>query len=284
MMTTVNVRSTPFELMVRKDTRFDFSGLEDVLHTDGNLYISHFFNSLSLVTPVTEGVLIRAIREAQPLLPGSGLEADAAAFIGQEAIHSREHRALNRRLAELGFDASSVVDEFETEIRQLEETMTLQERLALVVAGEHAIYALARALLASNYGNSEQNSVVKALFVWHALEEMEHQSVCDDIYRQLFGWGMKHRIIYLRMYLVAGKLLSMMLTRLMRALRAKSRGPEPGEFKAFLSWLLHDPGVGVITLRELLVFFSPGFSHWSRREQDQELIQRNLEVVLKSVA
>lgn len=187
MMTTVNVRSTPFELTVRKDTRFDFSGLEDVLHTDGNLYISHFFNSLSLVTPVTEGVLIRAIREAQPLLPGSGLEADAAAFIGQEAIHSREHRALNRRLAELGFDTSPVVDEVETEIRQLEETMTLQERLALVVAGEHAIYALARALLASNYGNSEQNSVVKALFVWHALEEMEHQSVCDDIYRQLLG-------------------------------------------------------------------------------------------------
>ena len=283
-MTMTAVRSTPFELVVRKDTRFDFSGLDDALHTDGNLYISQFFNALSLVTPITEGILIRAIRKTQPLLRGSALEADAAAFIGQEAIHTREHRALNQRLAELGFDTREVVNEIEAEIKQLEESMTLQERLALVVTGEHAIYALARALLALDYGKSEQKSEVKALFVWHALEEMEHQSVCDDIYRQLFGWGMKHRLVYLKVYLLASKLLYMMVSKSMKELLGKSRRPEPGEYKAFLYWLLHKPGVGVITFKELMAFLSPGFSHWRRCEQDQELIRRNLEIVSPSIS
>ena len=206
-MNTSIARSTPFELEVRKDTRFDFSGLDDAIHTEGNLYTSHFFNALSLMTPITEGILIRAIREAQPLLKGSALEDDAKAFIGQEAIHTREHRELNRKLAELGFNAEEAIQEIEFEVEKLEQSMSLQERLAIVVTGEHVIYSLARALLTADYQSVSQNEEVKMLFVWHALEEMEHQSVCDDIYKKLYGEGIKHQLLYFRIFVLASQLL-----------------------------------------------------------------------------
>lgn len=273
------VRSTPFELTVRKQTRFEFSELDNAIHTEGNLYISHFFNALSLVTPITEGILIRAIREIQPSLEGSGLEADASAFIGQEAIHTREHRALNRRLAELGVNAEKILEELEAGVKELEASLSLQERLALVITGEHAIYSVARALLTSDYVKCQQQNDVKSLFAWHALEEMEHQSVCDDIYRYLYGWGIKHRLIYFRMFPVAGKLLVRMLSKLMKGLLEDSRNPEKNEYREFLRWLLRKPGVGVIITKELLAFFSPRFAHWRRVEEDQKLIQLNLQMI-----
>ena len=42
-----SVRTTPFELEVRKDTRFDFSNTP-VIHTSNNIYISHLYNAVSL--------------------------------------------------------------------------------------------------------------------------------------------------------------------------------------------------------------------------------------------
>ena len=278
-MTTTAVRSTPFDLEVRKSTRFDFTGLEHAMHTEGNLYTSHFFNALSLMTPITEGILIRAIRESQPLLAGTGLEADAKAFIGQEAVHTREHRELNRQLAALGFDTQEVIDDIEAKVEQLEKSLTLQERLAVVITGEHVIYSVARALLTSGYCDAEQQEEVKRLFLWHALEEMEHQSVCDDIYRHLYGTGIKHKLIYYRIFLLASKLLLGMILKLFKGLLAQSRTPENGELKLFLSWLLVKPGVGSITAKELLAFFTPWFDHWKRSKEDKSLINQNLRTV-----
>mgnify|MGYP000080977584 CR=1 FL=1 len=274
--TSHNIRSTPFELQVRKDTRFDFSSVDTSIHTEGNLYTSHFFNALSLVAPLTEGMLIRAIRKAQPMLEGSEFANDAKAFIGQEAIHTREHRAFNKRLEELGLDAKATLEEMEQGIKEIEATKTLQEHLAIVVTGEHIIYAFTRALLASSHRHFEQHDTVRALFIWHSLEEMEHQSVCDDIYKHLYGTGTEHRVLYYRSLTSTGNLLGRIVVKLIRSLLAQSREPKKGELREFISWLVRTPGMGTIATKEILSFFSPRFNHWSRLEEDQKLISTHL--------
>lgn len=283
MTTTLkNIRSTPFELQVRKDTRFDFSSLDTTIHTENNLYTSHFFNALSLVAPLTEGMLIRAIRKAQPMLRGCELESDAHAFIGQEAIHTREHRALNNRLKELGLNAKSTLDEMEQDIKEIEATKSLQEHLAIVVTGEHAIYSFTRALLASSHHDGKQHETVRALFIWHSLEEMEHQSVCDDIYKHLYGKSAEHSMLYYRSFVSTGHLLGRMIVKLMRSLLAQSRNPRKGELREFISWLIRTPGIGAIAAKEILGFFSPRFAHWSRLEEDTKLISSHLKSIIEN--
>jgi len=280
-MTTTpqSIRSTPFELQVRKDTRFDFSSVDTAIHTEDNVYTSHFFNALSLVAPLTEGMLIRAIRKAQPMLEGSELANDAIAFIGQEAIHSREHRAFNNRLMEIGFDGKAILEEMEQDIKEMEATKSLQEHLAIVVTGEHVIYAFTRSLLATSHHQFEQHDTVRALFNWHALEEMEHQSVCDDIYKHLYGKGIDHRLLYFRTLTSTGNLLGSIVVKLMRSLLAQSRKPKKGELREFISWLVLSPGMGRIATKEILGFFSPRFNHWSRLEEDQKLISAHLKLI-----
>lgn len=285
MMTLNNapVRSTPIALEVRKDTRFDFSAVP-AIHTEDNLYISHFFNALSLVAPITEGMLIRAIRDAQPLLAGTVLAADAHAFIGQEALHTREHRELNRRLEVLGFHMEKMSSDIESMVKKQEATVSLKQRLAVVVSGEHAIYALSRALLVVEHNSFQQDPEVSRLFVWHALEEMEHQSVCHDIYKHLYGGGLTNRFIQGLAFVSVNRTLYRAISKLMKALLAQDRAPRKGELLAFWRWMLKNPAIGSVGTRELLAYFSPVFSHWRRNEEDQRLIQENLGLVYQTQA
>jgi uncharacterized protein len=273
-----NNRSTPFVLEVRKDLRFNFENVPGI-HTADNLYISHFFNALSVITPVTEGVLIRAIRKAQPEITGTQFEADAKAFIGQEAIHTREHRALNQRLADLGYDMREVLHKIDDEVEKIENEMSLQEALAFVVTGEHAIYSIARTLLNIPHADYDQHTEVRKLFSWHALEEMEHQSVCDDIYTHLYGKGISQKFVYYRIFAKAANFLGRKITRLMNELIEQDREPKPGELQQFLKWMVSSPAVGSKTMLELMGFFSPLFSHWQRETEDRLLIDENLKFV-----
>lgn len=279
MNTTITARrSTPFTLEVRKETRFDFSAVP-AIHTADNLYISHFLNALSLVAPLTEGILIRAVRDAQPLLEGTNLAVDARAFIGQEAIHTREHRELNRRLESLGFRLDEMSRQMEAKARRLEAKMSLRDRLAIVVTGEHAIYALSRAWLSCDLNGFRQDPEVRRLFTWHTLEEMEHQSVCDDIYRHLYGDGLANSLVRGRAFLGVNRLLFRMITRFMAALLAHDRPSHPGELRAFWRWMLINPAIGLIGARELAAYGLPTFSHWRRADEDQRLIRDNLGLV-----
>ncbi len=270
-------RTTPFALEVRKTTRFDFTDVP-AIHTADNLYVSHFFNALSLVAPITEGMLIRAIRDAQPLLEGTSLVADAQAFVGQEATHTREHRELNRRLGALGFDVETLPAKLDALARRNEAKMSLRKRLAIVVAGEHVIYAICRAFLTCNRSKFVQHPEVTRLLAWHALEEMEHQSVCDDIYRHLFGSGPTDRLLYTTAYLGTNRVLYRAVAKLMQSLLADDRPPRDGELKEFRAWLFREPGIGNVAARELLGWFSPTFEHW-RRDEDRALIDASIRLV-----
>ncbi|MDO8329219.1 MAG: metal-dependent hydrolase [Fluviicoccus sp.] len=277
-MNAKHTRSTPIALEVRKETRFDFSTVP-AIHTEDNLYISHLFNALSLIAPITEGMLIRAIRDAQPLLQGSVLAADAQAFIGQEAIHTREHREFNRRLGELGFSIEKMSEVMESITKKNESTMSLKQRLAVVVTGEHVIYSLSRAFLAADLKGFQQHPEVTRLLKWHALEEMEHQSVCHDIYTHLYGNSVANQLVYNLTFVGINRSLYQGVAQLMKALLAQDRAPRKGEFLAFLRWMLRDPAIGKDIARELLAYFSPVFMHWRRSNDDQRLIRENLDFV-----
>ena len=157
--------------------------------------------------------------------------------------------------------------------------MSLRQRLACVVAGEHVIYALCRAFLVSDRSAVQQHPEVEHLLVWHALEEMEHQSVCDDIYRHLFGKGLTDRFVYTAAFIGVNRVLYRAVAALMQNLLAQDRAPREGEREAFRRWLFRQPGIGMIAARELLGWFSPAFSHWRHGSMDRVLIEANLRVV-----
>src|SRR3954452_13503064 len=124
-------------------------GLPKHFAADGDLILSHVAASLSAVFPDGEDFFVRSVRNFRDQITDAELKRQVAGFIGQEAMHGREHRTFNDRLDELGYPTKR----FE---RMTKRGLALRERLlppvsnlAATAALEHFTATLAELLLTS---------------------------------------------------------------------------------------------------------------------------------------
>src|SRR5207244_6836667 len=75
---------------------------------DGDLVLSHLAAALSAVFPDGEDFFVRSVRHFRDGVADPALKRQVAGFIGQEAMHGREHRVLNDRLDGLGYPTKRV--------------------------------------------------------------------------------------------------------------------------------------------------------------------------------
>lgn len=206
---------------------------------DGDLVLSHVAAGLSAVFPDGEDFFVRSVRHYRDRITDPELKRQVAGFIGQEALHGREHRAFNDRLAALGYPTKR----FETLTRK---GLELRERVAPPIANlaataalEHFTATLAELVLSNDevrglFGHDE----VRNLFTWHALEESEHKAVAFDVYKAVGGsermrvWTMKALRIGFVLGMVVQVIVSLLGDRaayrprtLVRSLRRLRRSP-----------------------------------------------------------
>ena len=75
---------------------------------DGDLLQSHIMATLSATFPKGEQFFVDSVRAFRSQIDDEELRRQVAGFIGQEAIHGREHRVFNDRLSELGYPTKEV--------------------------------------------------------------------------------------------------------------------------------------------------------------------------------
>jgi predicted metal-dependent hydrolase len=252
--------TSPIEIPVRRDIAFDFSSTPAVHHA-GNPYISHFWNTLSILGPSVERPVIKALRRALEDVRDERLRRDVQAFLAQEGLHTHHHRRFNDHLATLGYDLSPVVARVDAALDDYLEPLDLKAMLATTIAGEHVIYEMARPLVHDPRMLADMDPEVRRLFVWHALEEMEHQSVAGDVYRHLFGksvpWNERARALH-----AATRLLLRTSQEIYSALLV--REPESARADRVAAWrfMLLSPGYARRVAARLPRFLLPSFRHW----------------------
>ena len=113
-------------------------------------------------------------------------------FTTQEAIHSREHAAFNRRAADAGYDLTKLEAQVE---RRLAVTRTKPPivSLAATMALEHFTAILAHELLKDPRHLAEADKEAADLWRWHACEEIEHKGVAYDTWLHATRHGRARR-------------------------------------------------------------------------------------------
>jgi predicted metal-dependent hydrolase len=155
---------------------------------DGDLILSHLAAGLSAVFPDGEDYFVRSVRHFRDQITDPDLRRQVTGFIGQEAMHGREHRAFNDRLQELGYPTKRVERLTKFGLTLRERIAPAKSNLAATAALEHFTATLAELVLSSEetralFGDQE----VLNLFLWHALEESEHKAVAFDVYKAVGG-------------------------------------------------------------------------------------------------
>jgi uncharacterized protein len=189
-MTTPAQTSDPSRHVPTRRISFEES-LRDVprhFAVDGDLIMSHIAAALSAVFPDGEDYFVRSVRHFRDQITDPALKRQVTGFIGQESMHGREHRALNDRLAQLGYPTKRIERITKWGLGTRERIASPKANLAATAALEHFTATLAELLLTDeevrdHFGHPE----VRNLFLWHALEESEHKAVAFDVYKAVEG-------------------------------------------------------------------------------------------------
>ncbi len=187
---TATLTPTPARIVPTRRVSFDYS-LDDVpkyFAGDGNIVFSHLIVALSSVFPDGEDFFVRSVRHFRDQIDDPELRKQVGGFIGQEAIHGREHREVNDRFAELGYP-SKIIERFTRKGLAIRERLApAKANLAATAALEHYTATLAETLLSSPEARSViDHEEIRSLFLWHALEESEHKAVAFDVYKAVGG-------------------------------------------------------------------------------------------------
>jgi hypothetical protein len=156
---------------------------------DNHAFKTAWFNAMSITFPLGEKFFIDSVRYYSGEITEPKLTADIKGFCGQEGFHSREHQRYNETLCrQRGYDLALLEGRLESNIKRAYKFLSPLQRLAATAALEHITAILAEsALSADNPMIDTTDSAMRALWNWHAAEEMEHKSVAFDVYRAVGG-------------------------------------------------------------------------------------------------
>lgn len=216
---------------------------------------TQLFNALSIVFPRGEKMFVEAVRAHKDLVTDPALKQAVRDFIGQEVNHSRAHVEFNDWLASLGLPIAELDREIEARMKQ-NERLSPARRLAATCALEHFTAILAAALLEHPELLAEMHEDVRPLWLWHAIEELEHKSVAFDVYRAAGG---TYRMRVGMMALVTVTFLSRVARRYRRLLREEGlQGDRRARLRSALKFF-GPRGVLAGALPAYLAYYRPDF-------------------------
>lgn len=173
------------EITVRR-MDFDFQNVPRYW-ADNSPFLTHVLNALSATFPVGERFFVDSVRHFRERIRDPKLKKEVSDFIGQEAMHAREHDSYNGYARAHGIGLAAIEDEISRRISYIRKHMSPERQLAMTCALEHFTAIMAEAFLSNPEMYENLDPSMAKLWLWHAVEENEHKGVAFDVYQEQVG-------------------------------------------------------------------------------------------------
>jgi len=235
-----------------RDICFDLSATPPKWH-GGSAGVTGFFDALSACFPLGEAFFIRSVKRAAANIDDDALDAAVRGFAGQESVHSREHRAYNKRLSDAGYDIAAMERAQAKTIVWIEEKLGEEAAAGITACMEHMTSVLAEQVTGDDAFFSDADPAMRELWVWHAMEEAEHGDVAFDVFmRKQPGYFYRAWLMALSTYM-----LFEILIRNYGLIAKKNR--VRGATRDMLGFLFGSPGFLRRSIIPYFRWFAPGF-------------------------
>lgn len=236
--------------------------------------ITHFMTALSALFPDGEKLFIdsvRAVRYHPAIKDNQALQKEISAFIGQEAMHTKEHENFNASAKRFGHDVEKYEREtgaliqgarkwFARVVKPFGMTQEMVD-LTATTALEHFTATIASQLLVNEHIQKLMTDpTMSYMWYWHAVEENEHKAVAFDVYEAVFGKGIKAYGLRTTALVVSMVLIFMAQSSFVVRL-LKEDGKLNLKELGIIYKYAYSPSKGIITgmTKEMLAYFKPGF-------------------------
>lgn len=166
---------------------FEFDGKTPRYWYDNDAFLSTYWVMLSALFPEGEQFFVDSVRHFRDQITDPVLKAQVAGFIGQEAMHTKEHEAANEAMTRMGMDANRIDRQLKPILKLVRKVTTKRMQLAATCALEHFTATIAEQLLRDPEHAAKGEKEIMGLWLWHALEENEHKTVAFDVYQKVGG-------------------------------------------------------------------------------------------------
>src|SRR5690625_4639995 len=224
---------------------------------------TNFLNTFSTVLPIGERFFIRSVRHYRSQITDPELKKAVTAFIGQEAMHGREHETYNDAF----FSRVPVGAKFEKLVQRIlegaSEHLPASLCLSATIALEHFTALLGEAVLSDERVSAGADPHYAAILRWHALEEVEHKAVAYDVWEAVMGNDWKAYGI--RSFgLVAATVIfwGLVIPTFLQLLRTEGQLTNVDGWRKFLRYTVGDIGMLRRQLGNYFSYFKPGFHPW----------------------
>lgn len=230
-------------------------------------YATAFFNALSAVFPHGETFMIRCMMPWADRVPPS-LGREVRAFIEQEAGHAREHVGMNRALIEAGYDVAPLDKKIRAFVKLFENASDII-KLTATMCIEHFTAIVAAEILSDKRHLEGTDGELRELWLWHAVEEVEHKGVAYDVWQYATkDWNPVRSYLWRSSFMMLIT-LSFFINRTLgqiELLRQDGIG-----FGTALRRIMRQGfgkgGIGRNVLRPWAAFFRPSFHPWDKDDR-----------------
>ena len=250
--------------IVRRDLHFDMAADIPRFWVQGDAHKTRFFDAMSLMFPDGERFFIDSVRAFRAQIADDPvLDAEVGGFIGQEAMHSREHLEYNDRLAKQGIGADELVQVLKTFQEKRATKLPPLAQLAVTICLEHFTAMLADQVLRHPGTMQKSDPRMAAIWRWHALEETEHKGVAFDVFQRVGGPPLKQYLRRSRAMLFVTGLFTFRVWQFMwRISKAEGTRKDWRGWLRLLGFLFISPGPITRIGGQWLSWFVPGYHPW----------------------
>ncbi|HEX5487026.1 MAG TPA: metal-dependent hydrolase [Limnobacter sp.] len=235
---------------------FDFHDINPVF-IKSNPVSSALWTAFQAYFPEGEQFFVDSVRTFKSQITDEQLKRDVSAFIGQEAMHGKEHRTANEALAAQGIHVEGLDKAALWVRKRANRYLPKRLRLAMTAAAEHYTGVIAHQIAHHpNFLNSVTDPKIRQLILWHAMEETEHRAVAFDLYQHA-ARGYLTRA--LGMAVVSAGIGPVVLLGMINCLRQQKELGNTQAWKEFAKDYFSPGGFFSAAIPELVKYFKPGF-------------------------
>jgi predicted metal-dependent hydrolase len=247
-------------LVARKGPDFGFDGDVPRYWLDGDAFKTRFFDAMSLLFPEGEKFFIACVRDFRDQIADPELKAQVKDFMYQEGQHGIVHTQFNDRIRAQGVDVDKVLKkQKDVMFGFFRKHFSAKWTLGQTAAAEHMTALMAHGFFSAGIMD-KADPRVRAMYAWHAIEEIEHKAVAYDVLTKVAKASYLTRILsFMQTTFTFPFHVFMVMHHMFKVDGVKNRW---SVWLKGLWWLYGWNGLYPRLMPHYLVYFLPGFHPW----------------------
>lgn len=284
---TASHRASNYAIIPRTQLDFDLDGDIPRHWFGGDVFKTRFFDAMSLLFPEGERYFIECVRDYRDQISDPVLAAKVKDFIKQEGQHGMQHTRYNQRLANQGIAVERIEEYNKKFLHLLRSRFSAKTTLAHTACVEHITATMAHGFMHQRSLFAAADPRMRALYVWHGVEEIEHKAVAFDVMQRIAKVGYFRRTAVLMWESVMFPYsVFQIMNHMFDVDGVKNR---KRLWLKGLLWLYGPGGLYPPLAKHYLAWFKPGFHPWDTGDMEnyerwQQAYQRSGDPMVASDA